>query len=104
MLPRHPVFRAVAWIHVVELLAGACASRRVAPIGAGGHPFKPEADERQLWAQAEKEEEKLLKRVKVYDDPLLEEYLARAGARLLPAEGKAGGGPGFRVGVMGGPP
>jgi len=103
MLPRHPVFRAVAWILVVSLLAGACASRSVAPIGAGGHPFKPEADERQLWAQAEKEEEKLLKRVKVYDDPLLEEYLARVGDRLLPAEVKAAGGPGFRFGVMSDP-
>src|SRR3990172_8359709 len=103
MLPRHPVSRAVSWLLVAPPLAGPCASRSVAPIGAGGHPFKPEADERQLWAQAEKEEEKLLKRVKVYDDPLLEEYLARVGDRLLPAEGKAAGGPGFRVGVMSDP-
>jgi len=103
MPQRHPVFRAVAWVLVVSFLASACASRSVPPIGAGGRPFKPEADERQLWAQAEKEEEKLLKRVKVYDDPLLEEYLGRVGDRLLPAEVKAAGGPGFRFGVVSDP-
>ena len=95
MPQRHPVFRAVAWVLVVSFLASACASRSVPPIGAAGRPFKPEADERQLWAQAEKEEEKLLKRVKVYDDPLLEEYLGRVGDRLLPALGVGYDGQGF---------
>ena len=103
MMPRHPVFRAVAWLVLLSFLTSACASRNVPPIGAGGQPFKPEADERQLWAQAEKEEEKLLKRAKAYDDPLLEEYLARVGDRLLPDEVKAAGGPGFRFGVMSDP-
>src|SRR3990172_11242273 len=103
MQQRHPVFRAVAWVLVVSFLASACASRSVPPIGAGGRPFKPEADERQLWAQAEREEEKLLKRVKVYDDPLLEEYLGRVGDRLLPAQVKAAGGPGVRFGGLSDP-
>src|SRR3989304_4566381 len=104
MQQRHPVFRAVAWVLVVSFLASACASRSGPPGGGGGRPFKPEAGERQLWAQAEREEEKLLKRVKVYDDPLLEEYLGRVGDRLLPAEGKAAGGPGFTFGAVWRPP
>ena len=54
----------------------------------------------ELWAKAEKEEEALLKRAKAYDDPLLEEYLAKLGDRLLPENVRAAGGPGFKYGVM----
>ena len=71
MSPRHPFFRRVAWALVTLLLAG-CASTKVPPIGAG-RPFQIEADERRIWADAEKEEAKLEKSGKVYDDPLLEE-------------------------------
>lgn len=95
---RRPV--SIAWLVIVTLLAPACASRSVAPIGAGGQPFKPEADERALWAKAEKEEEALLKKAKPYDDPLLDEYLARIGDRLMPEEVRAAGGPGFKFGVI----
>jgi predicted Zn-dependent protease len=91
---------ATAWLVMVTLLAPACASRRVDPIGAGGQPFKPEADERALWAKAEKEEEALLKKARPYDDPLLEEYLARVGDRLTADEVRAAGGPGFKFGVI----
>lgn len=89
-----------AWLVILTLLAPGCASRGVAPIGAGGQPFKPEADERALWAKAEKEEEALLKKAKPYDDPLLEEYLARIGERLTPEDVRRAGGPGFKFGVM----
>lgn len=99
MRPGRPT-RAVAGLLVVALLASACASRRVPPIGAGGQPFRPEADERALWARAEREEEALLKRARLYDDPLLEEYLARVGDRLLPDEVRAAGGPGLKFGVL----
>lgn len=93
-------WRPVAWLVLVSLFTPACASRNVAPIGAGGQPFKPEADEQRLWRQAEKEEETLLKRAKVYDDPLLEEYLARVGDRLMSDQVRAAGGPGFKFGVL----
>ncbi len=95
-----PVRRSVAWLLVVALVVASCATRQVPPIGAAGQPFRPEADERALWARAEKEEEALLKRAQVYDDPLLEEYLARIGDRLLPDEVRAAGGPGFKFGVI----
>jgi len=90
----------VAWLVILSLLLPACASRHVTPIGADGKAFKPESDERALWAAAEKEEESLLKKAKVYDDPLLEEYLAGIGDRLTPAQVRAAGGPGFKFGVL----
>jgi predicted Zn-dependent protease len=89
-----------AWLVILTLLAPACATRSVTPIGAGGQPFKPEADERALWAKAEKEEEALVKKAKPYDDPLLEDYLARLGDRLMPEDVRAAGGPGFKFGVI----
>jgi beta-barrel assembly-enhancing protease len=92
--------RAVAWVVTATLLLPACASRNVAPIGAGGQPFRPEADERALWSRAEKEEQALLKRAKVYDDPLLEEYLGTIADRLMPEAVRAAGGPGIKVGVI----
>ncbi|MBI4589289.1 MAG: tetratricopeptide repeat protein [Candidatus Rokubacteria bacterium] len=95
---RHPLLRSVAVAQVMALLAG-CASARVPPIGAE-RPFTMAADERQIWAQAEKEEAKLEKSGKLYDDPLLEEYLARVGDRLLPDEVKEAGGPGLRFAVF----
>src|SRR5881396_4102499 len=95
--------RAIAWVLITSLLTASCATRNVPPIGADGKPFKPESDEVRLWAQAEKEEEALAKKAKIYDDPLLEEYLGKVGDRLLPDEVRAAGGPGFRFGVMSDP-
>src|SRR2546422_182836 len=93
-------YRSVAWLVIVAFLTVSCASRSVSPIGAGGQPFKPEADELRLWAQAEKEEEQLQKKAKPYDDPLLEDALAKIGDKLPSDEVRAAGGPGFRFGVM----
>lgn len=98
-----PAYRSIAWLCVAGLLAASCATRNVPPIGQGGQPFKPESDEVRLWAAAEKEEAALLKKTKVYDDPLLDEYLARIGDRLLPDEVRAAGGPGFKFGVISDP-
>src|SRR3989441_12036349 len=96
--------KTLAWLVILSLLLPGCASRNVAPIGADGQAFKPESDERALWAKAEKEEETLLKKAKVYEDPMLEEYLARIGDRLTPDEVRAAGGPGLKVGVLRDPP
>src|SRR3990172_5661046 len=69
----------LTWLMLVSLLAG-CASTNVPPMGYRGQPFRPEADERAMWSQAEKEEEKLAKTGKLYEDPLLDEYLSRLAA------------------------
>src|SRR2546425_2579850 len=92
--------RSVAWLVIVSLLTVSCASRSVAPMGAGGKRFKPEVDELKLWAQAEKEEEQLQKKSKPYDDPLLDEYLAKIGDKLMPDDVREAGGPGFKFGVL----
>src|SRR2546422_3350984 len=93
-------YRSGAWLIIAALLTSSCASRSVPPMGADGKPFKPESDELRLWAQAEKEEELLQKKVKTYDDPLLDEYLGTVGDKLLPDEVRTAGGPGFRFGVI----
>jgi predicted Zn-dependent protease len=72
----------------------------VAPIGAGGQPFTPEPDELALWAQADREERELQTKPGSYDDPLLDEYLARLGARLMPDDARGAGGPVLRFGVL----
>jgi predicted Zn-dependent protease len=92
--------RPAACLVGVTLLVSACAGHIVPPIGAGGQPFEPEADERALWARAEKEEEALLKKARRYDDPQLEEYLGRIAERVTPDEVRAAGGPGFTVTVL----
>ena len=95
--------RSVAWLVILALVLPSCATRNIPPIGAGGQPFRPEKGERELWAKAEEEEAQLLKRAKAYDDPLLEEYLARVGDKLTPEDVRAAGGPGFKFGVMSDP-
>ncbi len=85
---------------VVALLTIVACSRGVAPIGAGGRPFTLEADERPLWAGAEKEEQALLKRVAVFDDQVLADYLGRVGERLLADEARAAGAPVLRFVVL----
>ncbi len=89
----------MVWFLLVALLEG-CASTNVPPMGYQGKPFRPEADERALWSQAEKEEDKLVKTGKVYDDPLLEEYLESIAAKVVPAEVQASGAPPIRVAVF----
>jgi predicted Zn-dependent protease len=89
---RRSAYRVIAWTLTVSLLA-ACA----------GQPFKPESDEVKLWAAADKEEQQLLKKTKPYDDPLLDEYLARIGDRLRPDEVRPAGVPGLRFGVISDP-
>src|SRR6266481_7360912 len=89
----------LAWILVTALLCG-CASTNVPPMGYQGKPFRPEPDERKLWSDAEKEEQKLAKLGKTYDDPLLEDYLASVTARLVPEEAQEAGAPAPRIAVF----
>ncbi|MBI2205014.1 MAG: tetratricopeptide repeat protein [Candidatus Rokubacteria bacterium] len=97
-----PFHRTIATVLIVALLS-ACATTKLPPIGAGPGQFKPEADERALWARAEKEEQALLKKLKPYDDPLLDEYLGKIGERLTPEPVRTAGGPGFKFGVISDP-
>jgi beta-barrel assembly-enhancing protease len=69
-------------------------------MGYQGKPFRPEPDERKLWSDAEKEEEKLAKLGKTYDDPLLEDYLSGVAAKLVPDEAQKAGAPAPRIAVF----
>ncbi len=69
-------------------------------MGYQGKPFRPEGDERQLWSDAEKEQETLAKLGKIYDDPLLEDYLASVAAELIPEEAQQAGAPAPRITVF----
>src|SRR6267143_3110838 len=89
----------LAVLLVISLLAG-CASTSVPPMGYQGQPYRPEADEKQLWSEAEKEEEKLAKLGKSWDDTLLEEYLSSVAARLVPEEARQAGAPAVRIAVL----
>ncbi len=83
----------------MALLSG-CASTHVPPMGYQGKAFRPEPDERKLWSDAEKEEEKLAKVGKIYDDPLLEDYLASVATRLVPEEAQKAGAPAPRIAIF----
>ena len=89
----------LAWTLVVALCSG-CSSTNLPPMGYQGKPFRLEPDERQLWSDAEKEEEKLAKLGKTYDDPLLEDYLGGVAAKLVPQEAQQAGAPTPRITVF----
>jgi beta-barrel assembly-enhancing protease len=69
-------------------------------MGYQGKAFRPEPDERRLWSDAEKEEEKLATLGKTYDDPLLEDYLTSVAAKLVPEEAQQAGAPAPRIVVF----
>ena len=76
-------FRAVA-LTTVLLVTASCVSTQLPPISSQGEAFEPLRDERALWDRSREEEEVLLEKVKLYDDPLLESYLEEIVGRLNP--------------------
>jgi predicted Zn-dependent protease len=85
---------------LAALVATACARPPVRPIGSGAAPFAPDADERALWARAADEQTALRERVRLHEDPGLEDYLARVAGRLAPRAARLAGGPELRVVVV----
>lgn len=77
------VQRAVALVTLSAFLA-ACATTQLPPISAAGPAFEPLPEERGLWADARAEEQKLLSEARVYQDPLLVDYLEDLVAGLTP--------------------
>ena len=62
-------FRAVA-LTTVLLVTASCVSTQLPPISSQGEAFEPLRDERALWDRSREEEEVLLEKVKLYDDPV----------------------------------
>lgn len=80
---RHPLYRSFALLTLAAFLGG-CATTNLPPISAEGRAFTPLPDEVDLWADSRAEEETLLDKVKLYDDPEMERYLERVVNRLNP--------------------
>jgi len=80
---RTPMFRAVA-LATLLAVTSSCVSTQLPPVSASGGGFEPLPDEAELWDQARDEEEQLLEKVTLYDDPLLESYLEEVVVRLNP--------------------
>jgi predicted Zn-dependent protease len=78
-------FRPVAVLTLCAVLAmTACVTTQLPPISASGAGFKPLPDEQSLWEQSREEEEQLLEKASLYEDPLLESYLQGVVVRLTP--------------------
>ncbi len=57
---------------------------KIPPISASGAAFQPDKDEKRLWEDSRTEERKFLEKARLYDDPLLEDYLNTVASRLEP--------------------
>lgn len=99
---RSPLFRATALV-TLALLTASCATTNLAPISASGEAFEPLPDEAALWEESRAEEQKLLENVRLYDDPLLEDYLESVVARLNPPAMAANQAVGYKVRVIADP-
>jgi predicted Zn-dependent protease len=71
---------------LVLFLIVACATTNIPPIGSPHQPFQLAADEREIWEQSEAEQQKLNRKGRLYQDPLLEEYINDIARRLTPPE------------------
>ena len=80
---RRAATRATALVTLL-LLTVSCVTTQLPPISAAGPAFKPLPDEQQLWDDSRAEESTLLEKVKLYDDPLLVDYLQGVADRLNP--------------------
>lgn len=89
---------APGWLLLTALSLSACVTS-LPPIPLDGRVVEPEPGERALWADAGREADALLRRVRRYEDPALGAYvltLAAGGDRL-------GGGPELRVEIVSDP-
>jgi predicted Zn-dependent protease len=84
---------------LVIVLVAACATTHLPPIGTPQAHFQLAADERELWEKSEAEQQKLNRRGRLYQDPLLEEYLNDIARRLTPPEVEQAGIP-LRVRIL----
>ena len=81
---RHtPLFRSIA-LATLLLVLSSCVSTQLPPISSQGSSFKPLRDEATLWEESRDEEQQLLDKVRLYDDPFLESYLEQMVDRLNP--------------------
>jgi len=93
-------FFRVAVVVTLAAFVFSCATTHVPPISGAGAAFKPDKDEKALWQASRDEEQKLLSKAKLHDDPLLEDYLEGIVRRLNPPAMAENPEIGFRVRVI----
>ncbi len=77
-----------------------CAPTHVPPISTAGAAFKPDKDEVELWNESRAEEAKLREKARIYQDPLLVNYLEGVVAKLNPPGMAANPAVSYRVTVI----
>ncbi len=81
---RNASFLRLVAVLTLACFAVSCVTTRLPPISAAGAAFRPEQDEKRLWADARAEERKVREKTRVYDDPALADYLDGLVRRLNP--------------------
>jgi beta-barrel assembly-enhancing protease len=84
---------------LVLCMVVACATTNLPPIGSSHQPFQLSADEREIWEQSDAEQQNLNRRGRLYQDPLLEEYINDIARRLTPPQVEEAGIP-LRVRIL----
>ncbi len=77
-----------------------CARTHIPPISSTGAAFRPDRDEARLWEDSRGEETKLREKARIYQDPLLVNYLDGVVARLNPPGMAANPAVSYRVTVL----
>ncbi len=97
---RHGRFFRCAAALTLSAFVSYCATTHVPAISSAGAGFRPERDEQRLWEESRAEEAKLRAKVKIYQDPLLVDYLDGVVARLNPPGMAANPAISYRVTVI----
>lgn len=75
LVHRFATLRRSCAVVTLGLLVSGCVTTQLPPISSTGAGFQPLPDEVQIWDDASSEEGLLLEEARIYDDPLLEDYL-----------------------------
>jgi predicted Zn-dependent protease len=90
-------FRVILALATITVLAPACVSTNLAPIGGTNGRFALERDEADLWSALRQAESKVAPQSAIYQDDRLTQYLTDLANRLTPAGYREAGGPPLRV-------
>ena len=97
---RHRRAHRVVALVTLAALTLYCAPTHIPPISSAGAAFRPDKDEVRLWEQSRAEEAKLREKARIYQDPLLVNYLQGVATRLNPPGMAANVAVSYRVAVL----
>jgi predicted Zn-dependent protease len=98
--PRSLGSRLTSAVLVAAWLVGCASPAAIRPIPEIGSGFALEPDEVKIWEQARREERELLKKVKLAEDPLLNDYVDALGQSLVDPAARRSGNVSFRFRVI----